>query len=225
MISQRPVMLAVHILTIEAARRRRRMNKDVGAITKRGANWVARTGPSRRFVAVAFALVTVWVPIVTLSAVTQAMSLQRRTHEIADDMLTSVRLVGQLENEVEKKQTLIDEHILAKDPAEMASLETSMAELDRQTAITTQSYGPSANLPGERATWAKTRGDLASLDEPIGRALALSRKNRDVEARQVMQVVAGRFAALGSQFDQLISINDRGATAALAQFSRIQLRL
>ena len=64
-----------------------------------------------------------------------------------------------------------------------------------------------------------------ALEKPISRALALSRLNRDLEARQVMQLVAGQFAALGTQFDKLISINDRGATTALAQFSRIQLRL
>lgn len=201
------------------------MNKDVGAITKRGGNRAARKGPSRRFVAVAFALVTAWVPIVTLSAVLQARSLQRRAHEIADNMLTSVRLVGQLENEVEKKQTLIDEHILAKDPAEMANLEARLATLGKQIAVTTQSYEPWATLPGERSAWDETRADLKALDAPISRALAFSRVNRDVEARQVMQLVAGQFAALGAQFDQLIAINDRGATATLAQFSRIQLRL
>ena len=60
--------------------------------------------------------------------------------------------VGQLENEVEKKQTLIDEHILAKDPAEMASLDARLAMLERQIALTTQSYEPWATLPGERTT-------------------------------------------------------------------------
>ncbi len=210
------------------------MNKDVGAITKRGAKRApgtgltgptGPTGPSRRFVAVAFALVTAWVPIITLSAVLQARSLQRRTDEIADTVLTSVRLVGQLENEVEKKQTLIDEHILAKDFGEMAKLEATMALLDRQIAVTTQSYEPWATLPGERAAWDETRADLRALDAPIARALALSRVNRDFEARQVMQLVAGQFAAVGAQFDRLISINDQGAAATLAQFSSIQLRL
>jgi len=197
------------------------MKRNVGAITKHG----TKRRPSRRFVAVAFTLVIVWVPIVTLFAVLQAMSLQRRAHEIADDMLTSVRLVGQLENEVEKKQTLIDEHILAKDPAEMARLEARLAMLDKQIAVTTQSYEPWASLPGERTTWDRTRTDLMGLNEPISRALALSRVNRDVEARQVMRLVEGQFAAVGAEFDQLISINDRGATATLGQFSRIQLRL
>jgi signal transduction histidine kinase len=207
------------------------MNKDVGAITKRGANWAAKTGktgsmrPSRRFVAVAFALVAAWVPVVTLFAVFQALSLQRRTHEIADTVLTSVRLVGRLENEVEKKQTLIDEHILATDFAEMAGLEARLAVLDQQIAVTTQSYEPWATLPGERTAWDETRADLKALDPPISHALALSRQNRDVEARKVMQLVAGQFAAVGAQFDKLISINDQGAAETLAQFSRIQLRL
>ena len=207
------------------------MNKDVGAITKRGANGAAKTGktgsmgPSRRFVAVAFALVTAWVPVVTLFAVFQALALQRRTHEIADTVLTSVRLVGRLENEVEKKQTLIDEHILATDFAEMASLEARLAMLDQQIAVTTQSYEPWATLPGERTAWDETRADLKALDAPISRALAFSRRNQDVEARKVMQLVAGQFAAVGAQFDKLISINDQGAAETLAQFSRIQLRL
>ncbi len=181
--------------------------------------------PGRRLVTGAFWLVAVGVVIVTISTLVQVRALQTTARDIVRNMLASVRLVGQLGMLLERRRILVDDHIFASDSAERASLEAQLATVDAQIVATSRAYDPWANLPNERATWNRTRADLTVLDWPIARALALSRQNRDADARREMQLVSEQFAAVGHDCDQLISINDRAAGATLARFSMIRLRL
>jgi signal transduction histidine kinase len=181
--------------------------------------------PSRRLVLAAFTVVGLVVAIFTSLAFFQVRALEVRARELVDNMLTSVRLLGQLENQVQRQETLLDEHILAKEPAEMAGLEAKLAALQAEIEETSRTYWSWVTLPGERAGWDKTRADLMAIREPVARALTLSRENRDTEARQEMQLVAEQFATVGRDFDQLISINDRAAAESMERYSRIQLRL
>jgi signal transduction histidine kinase len=184
-----------------------------------------RMTTSRRFVNIAFMLIGVGVLAITLFAVVQTRRLQSGARLIVDNMLTSVRLLGNLKSEVQKRRILIDDHIFTKDPKEMSSLEGQIAAVEADIDATTVAYDPWADQPGERATWDRTRADLAILRTPIARALTLSRANRDPEARQVMDQVATAFALVGQDFDQLIVINDRSANTGLTEFSMIRFRL
>ena len=57
---------------------------------------------------------------------------------------------------------------------------------DRQAIEdTTQAYRSVATMPGERDTWERTRKALTAANGATARALALSRVNRDSEARDV----------------------------------------
>ncbi|HEY6478143.1 MAG TPA: ATP-binding protein [Polyangia bacterium] len=181
--------------------------------------------PGRQLVRSAFSLVAVGVVVVAVSTLLQVRALQKNARDIVQNMLTSVRLVGRLGMLLERRRILVDDHIFASEPAERAVLEVQLTAVDAQIAATTRDYDPWAILPNERATWNRTRADLALLDWPIARALALSRQNRDAEARREMQLVSEQFAAVGDDCDQLISINDRAASATLARFSMIRLRL
>jgi signal transduction histidine kinase len=181
--------------------------------------------PSRRLVNLAFALVGAGVLAATLFATAQTRSLQDGARSIAENMLASVRLVGQLESEVQKKRILVDDHIFTKDARAMTALEAQLAALDAQISTTMRSYHPWATQPGERTTWDRARSELAALDGPIAAALTFSRQNRDAEARQVMDALGLRFAGLDQDLDQLIAINDRAATASLAQLSMVRFRL
>ena len=179
----------------------------------------------RRFVNLAFTLIGVGVLGITLFAIGQTQSLQARARQIVDNMLASIRTVGTLKSEVQHRRILIDDHIFTRDVAEMASLEGQIASVDARIKAMARAYEPWANLVSEHATWVRARADLATLDAPIGRALALSRQNRDTEARQEMDLVAAQVALVGQDFDQLIAMNDRSASANLEEISRIRLRL
>jgi two-component system, OmpR family, sensor kinase len=181
--------------------------------------------PTRRLVVAAFSIIVVGVVIVTISTLIQVRALQVNARDIVENMLTSVRLVGQLDSAVQRRRILVGDHIFASEQGEMARIEAELMKVDVQIAATTRAYDPWATLPDERATWDRTRTDLAELDAPIARAIALSRKNRDFEARREMQLVREQFVGVGRDFDQLIAINDQGATDALSRFSMIRFRL
>jgi signal transduction histidine kinase len=151
--------------------------------------------------------------------------LEARARDIVDDMLTSIRLIGQLDDYVEEQHVLVDDHILATLPAEMTRLEARLATVEGRIAATLLAYEPWVNQPGERATSDRTRADLLALKAPIARALALSRENRNEEAKQVMKLASVQFAVVGKDFDRLISINDEGATASLSRFSAARFQL
>jgi two-component system, OmpR family, sensor kinase len=181
--------------------------------------------PGRQLVRGAFALVAVGVLLVTISTLVQVRALQGNARDIVQNMLASVRLVGQLAMLIERRRILVDDHIFASAPTERKTLEAELATVDEEIAETSRAYEPWITLPNERPTWNRTRADLAVLDWPIARALALSRQNRDSEARAEMQLVSEQFVAVGRDCDQLISINDRAASDTLTRFSMIRLRL
>jgi signal transduction histidine kinase len=182
-------------------------------------------GRSRQLVRVAFALVAVVVLVVTAFAIAQIRGLEDSARDIVRNMLTSVRLLGELESEVKTKQILVNEHILASEPKDRARLETRIAAVEAQIAATTGAYAPWVNLPGERPAWNLAQKDLKDLDGPIARVVAFSRENLDTEARWEMELAAGLFTRVSQDFDRLISINDRGATQSLAAVSAIRRRL
>ena len=180
---------------------------------------------SRQLIRVAFALVATVVLVVTASAMAQIRGLEDSARDIVRNMLTSVRLVGELESEVKTKQILVNEHILASESTDRTRLETQIAAVEAQIAATMHAYAPWATLPGEQTTWAEAQKDLKDLDGPIARVVAFSRENLDTEARWEMEQAAGLFARVSQDFDRLISINDTGATRSLAAVSAIRYRL
>jgi signal transduction histidine kinase len=181
--------------------------------------------PSRRFIAIGFSLVGVLLAGATTSAIMQTRRLQENARDIVDDMLGSVQLIGELDTAVERRRILVDDHIFTNDRREMRDFESQIAVLDAKIAETIRAYDRWAVLPGEHALWQRAQAELKQLDPPIRRALALSRDNRDIEARQMMEDVAEPFARLDRDLDDLIAINNHGAGAVLVRFSMIRLQL
>jgi signal transduction histidine kinase len=184
-----------------------------------------RVRPSRGFVKTAFTLVCLGALLTTLFAVVLTQGLEANARDIVKNMLASIRVVGQLERDVRARKILVDDHIFATAPQAMAGIEAELRALDEEIRVTMQAFESSTNLPGEREIWDRTRSDLATVDGPIARALALSRDNLDVEARTVMNRVAGQFALVDQDLDRLIAINDAAASASLHHFSLIRFRL
>jgi signal transduction histidine kinase len=180
---------------------------------------------SRQLVRVAFALAATVVLVVTAFALAQIRGLEDNSRDIVQNMLTSVRLVGELSGEVKTKQILVNEHILASESADRARLETRIAAVEAQIAATMRAYEPWVTLPGERVAWDQARRDLKDLDGPIARVVALSRENLDTEARWEMELASGLFTRVSQDFDRLIAINDAGANRSLAAVSAIRVRL
>jgi signal transduction histidine kinase len=181
--------------------------------------------PSARFVVVGFAFVGIGIVAATVWALSQTWALERGTAEIVNDMLTSIRLLGQVQTAIYRRQLLINRHILASSPEEMHVVEGQLGTVDRQVSAAMRAYEPWVTLPGEKEAWELTRVHLSALDEPVARAMAFSRRNEDKEARDAMDSVEDRFAQIDQDLEELIAINNRGAYTNLSRYGTIQRRL
>jgi signal transduction histidine kinase len=176
-------------------------------------------------VALGFSLVASAILVATIYASAQTMTLQKGTREIVQNMFNSVRLLGDLARRLDERQLLVERHIVAATPAEMGALDGRIAAADRRVSDAMRRYEPWATLPTEREAWDRTRRHLALLDQPIARALTLSRRNADVAARREMASVDGLFESVDQDVDELIGINNSAANAGLVRYEQIRRRL
>jgi hypothetical protein len=181
--------------------------------------------PSGRFVILGFSLVGISIIAGTAWALSQTWTLQHATAEIVDDMLTSIRLLGELQTAIDRRQLLINRHIVASSVEEIHRVEGQLTAIDRKVSAAMRAYEPWVTLPGERETWDRTRAHLSTLDAPVARALDFSRRNEDKAARDAMDAVEDRFDEIDRDFDELIAINNRAAYASLARYGEIRRQL
>jgi signal transduction histidine kinase len=180
---------------------------------------------ARRLVATAFTLVGAGVLIATSLALGQMREIQNSTRQTVLAMNARARVLGVVERLIERRRILVDDHIFSKDPRVMSGLERELGGVDRELFVGIHDYEPLVSSPGERETWDRVREALAGLDQPMAQAIALSRVNRDVEAREIMDKVAGRFEEINRGLDELAAINDQGSLATLGRLSGVRFRL
>ncbi len=173
-------------------------------------------------------VVIVVVAIVTLLTVTNGFSLYeaRKAHtevdSVVDNSMKSIELVHQMRVDMYRQQQLVDAHIVATDAAIMAEAEAKIAAVDADFAAAASAYEPLVSFAGEAAAWQRLKDDVAAIRKPLAGTLALSRENRDVEARAAMSGVESRLAAIGTDVDELVRINDREAERAAARIKKLQ---
>jgi signal transduction histidine kinase len=180
---------------------------------------------ARRFVATAFVLVGLGVILATLFAVTQTRDIENGTRDIVNHMTERTTLLEQVDDLIERRRILVDDHIFDKDLDVALRLEAEIGAVDRALSIAVHDYQPWVTLPGEQAIWDHARQTLASLDEPMAHAIALSRVNRDVEARAVMDKVAGRYEEITHDLDALTALNHRDSATSLDRLESTRTRL
>jgi signal transduction histidine kinase len=184
-----------------------------------------RRTPSGKFVVLGFSLVGVCSVAGTVWALSQTSTLQQATAEIVNNMLTSIRLLGELQTAIDRRQLLVNRHIVASSVEERRVVEAQLTVVDRKVSEAMRAYEPWVTLPGERETWDRTRAHLSTLDAPVARALDFSRRNEDKEARDAMDAVEDRFDEIDRDFDELIAINNRSALESLVRYGEIRRRL
>jgi signal transduction histidine kinase len=180
---------------------------------------------SRRFVAIAFLIIGATSVLATAFALDRADDLEQQATNIVTNMLTSIRLLGRMQHQLDEQRRLVDEHILATTPVERDDLDDAIDGAQRDLQATMRAYDKWTTLPGEHAAWEHARADLAMIKEPLARALALSDEDRDAEARVAMRVVTKQFGTVGKAINQLIAINDQGASRNVAEISSLRRQL
>jgi signal transduction histidine kinase len=150
---------------------------------------------------------------------------QQEAESIEADALRSVELVSQIGLDQTRIRRLISDHILETDPEEMARIEKAMAKTDADFEKAAAEYRSLTTFPGEETMWERLQSDIALVRGPAERTLVLSRKNRDIEARQSFHALDEKFTDVSEDVDALIRINRDGAQQQLTEMSALQRSL
>ncbi|MGZ3437873.1 MAG: MCP four helix bundle domain-containing protein, partial [Polyangia bacterium] len=172
---------------------------------------------SWRLLLSSFAVIAVLFAVTTLVTWRRGRRFRTEIATAMRDSLTSAELVSRLERDLQGERQLIDSHILEKERRGMALLETRVSELQRDFAATSDAYGPLADQAEEAGVWHALQSEVAATAPMIDSVLALSREDRDADARAALQLVDERFARINEDVVRLSVLNRIGATAALAR--------
>ena len=122
---------------------------------------------SRRFLLVTFGLIAVCGILVTLVASVRMQRFGVRARTLAENSLTSIRLIARMAADVDHQRILLDEHIFERAPEPMATIEARLAEIQADLAAAAKAYERWATFPGEHAAWRKTQAHLDGIRQPI----------------------------------------------------------
>ena len=173
-------------------------------------------------------VVVIVVLIVALLAAINGFALYqaRKAHtEIAMVVATamkSIDLVHRMRADMYKQQRLVDAHIFATDARTMAEAEAKIAQIEADFADAASAYGPLATYPGEAEVWQRLKDDVDVIRKPLARTLALSRENRDIDARATLSGVEAGLAAIEMDVDDVVRISDKEEARAAARVKGLQ---
>jgi signal transduction histidine kinase len=180
------------------------------------------TSSSRRELLWGLALISLAVAahLVVIAVWTESSS--RRAQKLYRDALTSIELITRIARDLDQQRILLDMHILQAEAPGMQQVERDIdrAAVDLQRAV--NAYSPHVELPGEEVTWFKARQLIAPFETTKTEVLALSRQNRDAEARARLTAEFGEFTELQRRIVQLIAIDRAGADAAMMRTAALR---
>src|SRR5450432_2867552 len=118
-------------------------------------------GRTRLLLVAAFGLVAVLMIASQLNAYVRSRSVAQNVDFIAQNALTSIRLVGRMGMDVERERILVDRHIFEQEGAIMRATEEEIAAARADFDEAAKQYEPLAKLTGEAAAWHRLEGDVA----------------------------------------------------------------
>jgi signal transduction histidine kinase len=162
------------------------------------------------------------VHIAVISVWTESSS--RRAQELYRTALMSVELISRIARDLDQQRILLDVHILESQPTGMAQLEGELERAAMDLDQAEHAYSPLVELPGEETTWREAQQLISRFGRTKAEVLALSRQNRDVEARARMTANFDDYGKLQRRILTLIAIERAGADGAMTR-TRILRRI
>jgi signal transduction histidine kinase len=147
---------------------------------------------------------------------------QALNREISENTVVSIEDVSRIVHDIDMVRILINAHIFEKSPQQMLPLEKRIAQVQANLSGVAQEYEPLTTSPGERETWEELWDDISELQQPVAQVLALSRDNRDEEARQAMVPIERRFESINLKAEQLLKLNRDEARNSVSEIHTLQ---
>ena len=165
--------------------------------------------------AAAFGTISVLLMVAQFVGYLQWRSVQANVDLIEHNALASIRLVQRMSLDVQRKRILVDRHIYEHEPVHLRELETRIVATDDDYTAAARAYAPLATFEGEATSWNQLTLDDDALAPRLDMALALSRQNRDADAREVIAAAEPTYDAVERDANVLVAINQRSADQAM----------
>jgi signal transduction histidine kinase len=182
----------------------------------------SRGAHSRRLLRLSFGVLVVLFAAGFLVAMARTHVIRRETHGLVEGTLTSVELVSRLGRDLDQRRLLMDEHIFEHEMRDMERIERQLAVVETDYASASTAYERMAVSPLERPAWERLKQNVTALDEPIKEAIAYSRKNMDLLARQAMLRLDPNFAEIGRDLNALTRVNREAAERTVGEVQTLQ---
>ncbi len=148
-------------------------------------------------------------------------SIRKNVRSIADDSTPGLFYGGAIKSDMYMLSATYVHHILETDDAEIARLETSIAETDKLLDQDMKGYEQFITQDYDRARFAELKQEVALFHESWLKVRPLSRANRNVEAYALYKAeVLPHRPKLGKQLDALVDWNKQGSDGSLAATSK-----
>jgi methyl-accepting chemotaxis protein len=160
----------------------------------------------------AFLVVVMMVAGLGVFAVRQLDKVNSASTEIATNWLPSIRTLSVIQLTLARVRSFEMQHILANDPKEFADIEQNSQKqvdtLKKQLAL----YDTQISEPEEKALYPEVQKLIASFVTEHDKIMALSKQDKNDEARTLQRGEATRaYRALLQNLEKLIAVNDTGA--------------
>ena len=181
-----------------------------------------RRTPSRFYLPAAFAVLGASFLAMGLAAVYRLARMRADIDQVYSNALVSIELVSRMGHDIDHERLLADAHIFEKQDVSMTMIEQRIGEVQADFETAARAYGPVATLPLEGSTWRNLQADVAAVKAPMDEALALSRANKDTDARKRMSAVEERFDTIDEDIARLVAINQHNASQAMDRIHGLQ---
>lgn len=155
-----------------------------------------------------------------------SIHVSRRTlmglDQISRNALGSVELLGRIGIDLGLERRLLEAHIFETSAAKRKGLEAKMAQVRADYAAAAHDYAPIANYAREADAWRQLQEDLGAMDATIATSLALSRQDRDAEARAVLHQGHSALERIDTDLTRSIRINTEHAQSLRLQALQLE---
>ena len=168
--------------------------------------------------AAAFAVLMTMLLAVTATAWFEMNTMRRSSQDVATNWLPSVEHVSAIESHVHALHAAELQHVLNTDDAAMKRIEGKIGKIRTDLDAERAAYVKLISSSKEQALYDTFAADLKTYLQLHERLLELSRKNQNVQARDLADGESARvFARISTALEALVKLNTEGATAAAAE--------
>jgi signal transduction histidine kinase len=147
---------------------------------------------------------------------------QREVEAVEARSVASITFVFRLSREIEVRRRLFDAHVVETSLAGMNRIEAQLGGVDARIAAISRDYQPTIDNDAERDDWQQLQAEIAAVRPNAKKILALSRQNRDTQARQEMKTLDPQFDAVDRTMDDLVRMNSARAMRQLSDLRALR---